>query len=324
MKPDASAINPAQAMGLPAVYVEKITLLPPDLAAGKQTVQVNLSLQVISKLSKKAQQSGKSILDGAYRVFAAFSKDPEALMRLKANPLETKKMIKNLKMDNNGSIIKYYLKAPLKKQKLNTAVLGSSEAVVFSKTLVLEESFSLKALDNLYFYAVAYAADPQSLLENGVTGKIRGMRVGSPTCETILTSGRTPLKTAVFKIGGERLSKNTTFWPGPVHYNEDQGYMAGAAHTQARHPSVSPLLVSNQKLQDLRFIEAANQLDFTLSDSADLALQLADSSLASTSAPAARRNSEAIKKIIQTPRYISDSTYSRMQDNSLKIFFSIE
>jgi len=320
MKPDASAINPAQAMGLPAVYVEKITLLPPDLAAGKQTVQVNLSLQVISRSAAAAQRASHKLLNGDYRVFAAFSRDPRLLMSLKTNPLQTKTMIKNLKINGEGRIIKHYLKPPPKTQRSMSITLGSDQKVVASKTLVLKQSFSLKALDNLYFYAVTYGSDPQSLMKNGVEGKMRALRVGVPTCETILTKGASPLQTAVFKLN-QQDDRGDFLWPGPVHYNENQGYMVGAKHTNASHRSVSPLLVSNQKLQDLRFIEAANQLDFTLSDSA---VQLVDSSLASTSAPAARRNNEAIKKIIQTPRYISDSTYSRMQDNSLKIFFSID
>jgi len=317
MKPVVPAINPAQPMGLPAVYVEKITLLPVDPATNIQRVKVHLSLQVICRPTRSSKRAAYKILDGSYRVFAAFSKDPAPLMVLKTDFRAARIAIKQKRSGPPG-IKKHYLKPPHRTQKPKTFVLGSDDVAVISQTLIVEETLaSSEEGNNLYFYAVAYGTDPNSVHENGVEGKIRAMRVGIPACETILTKGSSPMQTAAFRVNDQ---DTDMLWPGPVHYHPDFGYMAGAFHAQTSHPTLSPILVSNQKIQDLRFIKATNQLDFTVSDSYKPEFLLAGPA----DNPAARRNASAIAKILQTPRYISDSTYSRMQDNSLKILFSID
>ena len=317
MKPVVSAINLAQPMGLPAVYVEKITLFPLDPTTNIQRVKVHLSLQVICRPTPSSKRAAYKILDGSYRVFVAFCKDPATLMKLKTNSRTARRIVKHVRA-GTPELKKYYLKPPHRTQEAKTFTLGSDDVTVISQALVVEEDFiTSEERNNLYFYAVAYGADPNSLHDNGVEGKIRGMRLGIPACETILTKGASPMQTAAFRVNG---ADTELLWPGPVHYHSDFGYMSGPSHTKGSHPTLSPILVSNQKIQDLRFIKAANQLDFTVSDSYKPEFLLAGPA----DNPAARRSASAIAKILQTPRYISDSTYSRMQDNSLKILFSID
>lgn len=317
MKPVAPAINPAQAMGLPAVYVEKITLLPVDPTTNIQRVKVHLSLQVVCRPKPSSKRAAYKILGGSYRIFAAFSPNPDTLMNLKTNSRAARMTIKQARGGPPG-IKKHYLKPPHRTQKPKTFILGSDDIAVISQTLVVEETLvSSEDGNSLYFYAVAYGADPNSLHENGVEGKIRGMRVGIPACETILTKGASPMQTAAFRVNDQ---DTELLWPGPVHYHSEFGYMAGPFHGERSHPTLSPILVSNQKLQDLRFIKATNQLDFTVSNS----LKPESLLVGAVDNPSARRSASAIAKILQTPRYISDSTYSRMQDNSLKILFSID
>ena len=322
MKVVAPAINPAQAQGLPAVYVQKITLLPVDPMTNIQKVKVHLSLQVACPPTDPAIQAAKKVFANSYRIFAAFSREVEPLMMLKYDSRAARMMIKESGVGVE-QLMKHYLLPPPDGQKPKTITMRNPNVTVISKELVLKESIEITENNSLYFYAVAYGTDPDSIQESGVEGKIRGMRVGIPTCEIILRNGATPSQTAAFKVAGR---KDTMLWPGPVHYHPDMGYMAGAAHTSAQHPTLSPILGSNQKVQDLRFIEAVNQLDFTLSDNLKPESLLVESIPRNgpSVSPAARRDAAAVTRIIQTPRYISDSSYSRMQDNSLKIFFSID
>ena len=223
MKPVVSAINPAQPMGLPAVYVEKITLLPLDPTTNIQRVRVHLSLQVICRPKPSSKHRAYKILGGSYRVFAAFCKDPATLMVLKTDSRAARITIKQVR-GGPPEIKKHYLKPPHRTQKPKTFVLGSDNIAVISQTLVVEETLaSSEEGNNLYFYAVAYGTDPNSLQKNGVEGKIRAMRVGIPACETILTKGASPMQTAAFRVNDQ---DTELLWPGPVHYHSDFGYMA--------------------------------------------------------------------------------------------------
>ena len=315
MKPFLPALNPAQAMGLPAVYIEKVKLLPPDRERGMQDVQIDLSLQVLAAKSLLSKASALKTLNGSYRVFVAFCREPAPIMELKTTPQWAKTIIKNVKMKEQ-ILKKHYLKPNWKGQRAGTVVVGDKGLVV-SQRLRVVESFSLEDLTSLYFCAIPYGADPESANPSGFEGKIQSMRLGAPACQIILNNGAASPSTALFQINGNP----DLIWPGPVHYHEDQGYMAGPTHTEQDHPRLTPLLVSNQKFQDLRFIEFVNQLDFTLSEGAYSAALL---SAAGGEDPDSRRNASAMQKIIRTPRYISDASYSRMRDNSLKVFFSID
>ena len=315
MRPFLPALNPAQAMGLPAVYIEKIKLMPPDRERGMQDVQIDLSLQVLVGQGLSSKASALKTLNGSYRVFVAFCKEADPIMKLKTEPLWAKTIIKNVKM-NEQILKKHYLKPNWKGQRAGTVVVGKN-GVVVSQRLRVVESFSLEDFPSLYFCAIPYGADRDSTNPSGFEGKIRSMRLGVPTCQIILNNGSAHLSTTLFQIN----ENPDLIWPGPVHYHEDLGYMAGPTHTNQDHPRLTPLLVSNQKFQDLRFIEFVNQLDFTLSEGAYAAATLG---AARGEDPDARRNASAIQKIIRTPRYVSDASYSRMYDNSLKVFFSID
>ena len=319
MKPFVPAINPGQAMGLPAVYIEKIKLLPPNRERGVQDVQIDLSLQVVTGPGHMPKANALKILNGPYRIFVAFCREAASLVQLKMNPLLVKTIIKNPKINPGDQYEKHYMKPNLRGQRVSTVVVGT-EAVVASKKMSVVGSFPLEGLTNLYFFATAYGADPQSGHPSGFEGKIRSMRVGAPVCEVILNNGAAPTTAAFFQLRGPT-GATSQIWTGPVHYREEEGYMGGPKHDSRPHPRLIPLLVSNQKLQDLRFIEFVNQLDFTLSKAAPGALSLDGTTGLDRSEI---RNAAAIKKILRTPRYVSDASYSRMQDNSLKVFFSID
>ena len=48
------------------------------------------------------------------------------------------------------------------------------------------------------------------------------------------------------------IDKNTgEIWPGPVHFNEGTGWMAGPRHTDADHPILTRVTLPNPKIVEL-------------------------------------------------------------------------
>jgi len=89
--------------------------------------------------------------------------------------------------------------------------------------------------------------------------------------------------------------------------------MAGAEHREDVHPVLEPKRVSNQKVQDLRFLNDIAKLQFTASQNKSRVLSVRQ-----------RKDLEKAGKVVSVPSKVSDCTYSRTMDNQLKIAFAID
>ena len=315
-----SGINPSISLGLPSAYIENIKILPRNWTTDEQEIEIELSLQTIAPaLSKAAFYQSRKIFDGSYRVFVAFSSNPRPLLKMTEDESIAKNLIRDPKKTIQGGIIRRYLERPGREARLSR-VLPSPKAsensiVVLKKALTFTHKFLLEELDDLYMYVTTYATDPQTIDKTGVNRKIKAMKISPPATETIMIDTDAPLKSAVFVLEGDNRSfgRAGEVWPGPIHYNDEMGFMAGASHTEASHPPLSAKLVSNQKIKDFRFLEAIRGLSFSDTPASAQVLTLRQ-----------RKDLEKAAKIIKKPGKVSDCSYSRTANNELKISFAID
>ena len=70
---------------------------------------------------------------------------------------------------------------------------------------------------------------------------------GSTSSETIIEGSKVSNKSSVFvkKDGGDQ-------WPGPIHYHNENGFMAGPRHTSRPHPALKRIDIGNYKIKDFR------------------------------------------------------------------------
>ena len=87
--------------------------------------------------------------------------------------------------------------------------------------------------------------------------------IGNVSRETIMENSITSPTARLYRLDEamKGYGKKMDVWPGPIHVHEDT-IMAGAYHTDKRHPTLTPFLTHNIKIQDLRFLTPAQQLKF--------------------------------------------------------------
>ena len=290
---------------LPLVFVEKITLLPPDIPAQKQKVEITLSVQ---KLMKERMLP--------YRLFVAFATKKEWFFKMIKSESTVKSIIRTA--SRGFGIKKRYLELNIKDADFNERGLDSTAAQIAKKSLTITEEFDLDDIENLYMYATAYAIDPQSKTKSGVERKIVAMKISQPIIESIIVDKKTS-NTGLIYVLTESVpgyGKKGSLWLGPVHKVTLPGsrktvVMAGPAHTDHPHPILSVTRVSNQKVQDKRFLNVAATLPFNNTDP-------------TSPDPRIRKEALVMKKIMSPPVAISDAHYSRTSNDILKILFSID
>jgi hypothetical protein len=290
---------------LPLVFVEKIILLPPDIPAQKQKVEITLSVQKLMK--------GRML---PYRLFVAFATKKELFLKMIKSESTAKSIIRTA---NRGvGIKKRYLELNVKDADFNERGRDSAGASIIKKSLTITEEFDLDNVENLYMYATAYAIDPQSKTKSGVERKIVAMSISQPIIESIIVNKQTS-NTGVIYVLTESVAgygKRGSVWSGPVHKVTFPGsrktvVMAGPAHTNHPHPILSVTRVSNQKVQDKRFLGVATTLPFNNTDP-------------TSPSPRVRKEALTMRKIMSPPIAISDAHYSRTSNDILKILFSID
>jgi len=315
-----SGINPSISLGLPSAYIENIKILPRNRTTNEQEIEIELSLQTIAPAqSKAAFYQSRKVFDGSYKVFVAFSSNPQPLLRMTEFESIAKNLIRDPEKKIQGGIIRRYLERPGREARLSRVLpnrkASKNSIVVLKKALTFTHKFPLEELDDLYMYVTTYATDPQTVDKTGVNRKIKAMKISPPATETIMIDTEAPLKSAVFVLEANHRSFGAAgeVWPGPIHYNDEIGFMAGSSHTDASHPPLSAKLVSNQKIKDFRFLEAIRGLSFSDTPASAQVLTLRQ-----------RKDLEKAAKIIKKPGKVSDCSYSRTTNNELKISFAID
>ena len=110
---------------LPLVFVEKITLLPPDIPAQKQKVEITLSVQ---KLMKERMLP--------YRLFVAFATKKEWFFKMIKSESTVKSIIRTA--SRGFGIKKRYLELNIKDADFNERGLDSTAAQIAKKSLTIK------------------------------------------------------------------------------------------------------------------------------------------------------------------------------------------
>ncbi len=141
------------------------------------------------------------------------------------------------------------------------------------------------------------------------------MKMSAPEVEVIMHKGEVPLTATEFVLKEqlEGYGNRDDVWGGPLHIGPSGALMAGAEHREDVHPVLEPKRVSNQKVQDLRFLNDIAKLQFTASQNKSQVLSVRQ-----------RKDLEKAGKVVSVPSKVSDCTYSRTMDNQLKIAFAID
>lgn len=302
---------------LPAIFVEKIKILP--TGEEEQLIEVSLSLQTKCLNTPRARKVARNkLLAGNYMIFGAISYSKKKTKWMLNNMVSMKACIRTPHKPISY-VKKKYLKSDKRKDNIEYAPAeGEKDSVILKKPLVFVHRCPLKDLrrygGNLSAYFVAYATDPQSISKSGVSRTLKAMRVGNPSTEVILSKGKSPLTATVFTLAenSAQLGVAGDVYAGPIHFNQKKGYMAGTGKSSNPQPTLNAVPVSNQKVQDLRFIGSANKLRFSSSPkSADIP------------SPRIQKQMRTVTKITTRPSTISGCTYSR-STKGLKLFFSLD
>ena len=300
---------------LPDVFVEKIQILPTNFETGKQRIDVTLSLQTVLHPS--------TLWKVPYMIFVGFSHDRKTIKKMVKNENLVKGLIRT-PTRTIGHLVKRYVEPPKRGSKADRQWYRAISMKVIDKKLgtrltklsvTIQQEFNIEDLENLYIYATAYARDPQSISQSGVDRKIIAMKMSDPAVEVIMQKRQAPLTATAFMLEKdmEGYGKRGDVWGGPLHYSPGGGIMAGAEHKGEEHPTLIPKRVSNQKIQDLRFLNDIARLQFTASNNKSQVLS-----------PRERKNLETARKVVSKPSKVSDCSYSRTKDNKLKIAFAID
>ena len=87
--------------------------------------------------------------------------------------------------------------------------------------------------------------------------------VGNVARETLLENTTSAPTSRIYRLNEtlEGYGKQGDLWPGPIHVHGNT-IMAGDYHHEGAHPKLTPVIVENLKIQDLRFLTSARSLDF--------------------------------------------------------------
>ena len=303
---------------LPAIFVEKIKIHPTD--ADEQLVEVLLSIQTTCSNTPRARKVARNkLLSGNYMIFGALSYSENKTKWMLDNMPNVKACIRSPYKPIAGSIKKKYLKPDKSQRNIEYApVEGEKDIVVLKKPLAFVHKCRRKELaasgGNLSAYFVVYATDPQSISKSGVTRPLKAMKLGDPCTEIILSKGKSPLTTTIFTLAesSPQFGAAGEVYGGPVHFNRKKGYVASTKNSPSSQPTLTAIPVSNQKVQDLRFVGSARKLRFSSSPkSADIR------------SPRIQKQIRTINKITSRPSILSGCVYSRSA-SGLKIFFSLD
>jgi len=253
-------------------------------------------------------------------IFVGFAHDRTTIKQMVRNENLAKGIIRT-PTRTIGHLVKRYVEPPQRGSK--AANQGYTSKIVDKKlgtrlhkiAVTIQQEFDIENLENLYIYATAYASDPQSISQSVVDRKIVAMKMSAPAVEVIMQGRSVPLTATAFMLEKDRegYGKRDDVWGGPLHIGPGGGIVAGAEHKGEDPPILKPTRVSNQKIQDLRFLNDIAKLQFTASNNKSQVLSQRE-----------RKNLETARKVVSKPSKVSDCSYSRTKDNKLKIAFAID
>mgnify|MGYP003111659372 CR=1 FL=1 len=309
----------AKATSLPEVFVEKIQILPPQgQFTRRQLIDIDISVQIACKDDAPSiRRAKKKLLAGNYMIFAAFAYNAAAMGKILDRPMFIKQCIANPHKKLGPGITKEYLKVSRSQRDIEMVPLGDNR-VIIKKLLSFRHDCDPTELKKYNFdlslYVVPYATDPQASSPSGIKRKLAAMKCGISTSETILSRGKSPMTSVIYTLAedsGQYGSKGDV-WAGSMRWSPKQGYIADVDIAKGRTAKLKATRVSNQKVQDLRFMGAARTLLF---DSSPPSAQVRS--------PRHRRYMATAQKVVTRPPAISNCSFSRSL-GGLSILFSVD
>ena len=228
------SIGPYSA-GMPFVTIQDIRISQDPKYPDLMTVDMGLS-------NEKIIQLGTTFGFISFGNYVHFSTDKSEIEALSSNVAALKNII------SSNPKNKFYFRAKKSdfKEKSNSEE-GSSVYSFFHA-----KRFNLQMSDNLYVLVCSYRSRNGQLSINNIAK------------EVLLEGGVSPINALVYTLNDTVTDYGSanTVWPGSVHLHNNT-YMAGAAHSNVNHPTLSAAGVLNVKLKDLRVINAARSLDYS-------------------------------------------------------------
>tara|TARA_R110002020_G_scaffold189345_2_gene388290 strand:+ start:6817 stop:9774 length:2958 start_codon:yes stop_codon:yes gene_type:complete len=288
---------------LPSVWIEKIRILPTSKITKHQEVEITLSLQ--------DTRGARRLNSRSYMVFVALAHNKGPLTKMVKYPDLVKDLIRSPNKAIGGSIIKRYLKVPNSRIE-KMPVARAPGTVVSKKSLTFTHKCLLKELGDLYIYAVTYLTDAKSKSKTGVNRKIKAMKISPPVVETIMIDGKAPLTAAIYtlKKSAPGIGTKGDVWSSNVKYKDGSGLIGVGAYNDVE---LDVHHVSNQKVQDLRFVNDIKKLPFNTAQEK-----------IKQSSPRLRKELATTKKIVTLPGPVSNCNFSRSKTNELKLSFSVD
>ena len=129
---------------------------------------------------------------------------------------------------------------------------------------------------------------------------------GTVVSQSVIKAGSAPARSSVFLLPDGKL------WAGPIHYNEESGYMAGAFHSSREHMILERKQVPNLVVKDYRVLRDVSRSDLLLR-------------------PYRKKRTKKLQnkraqgnRIIKKDVYITEPDYSYNETNELRFLFHLD
>jgi len=276
---------------LPIPLIKEVIILPVDqIENGRKTIKMNIKI-VLQRL--------KTIDAGPFNLHVSAITNLKKLKTVKSGKDRNgiRRLIEESLKFNGSKTISTNIGIVYDKNNLSPMLYNvRSGATVYNQTISVPLTVEFE--DNIKDLCIVAATSESGGSKTDTRlMKDRQLKVSVPAMENIFMQGRTPSRANIFTLAEtvEGYGLQGEVWSGPVHRDPTtKKLMCGSAHISSRHPSVVATKVPNLKIKDYR-IFAIN--DFI------------------TPPPPDHRS--------RAP-YLSDLSFSRSSNNSVKIFFSFD
>ena len=221
---------------LPTVLIKEIDILPSDQQQ-EQIKEFSIVVRALVQTTSPAYNTTFNL-----NVSAITSEDEESLLSagdaIKRYAYRQSDLIKNIQINN------------LSKEGSKIYFNSKEDSTIFSKVveipIVIKSTIPLQHLSILCFTSEIVTDQQLNLGTN--------FSISRHLVERVKTAGTVNRTSVVYKLleTVEGFGTEGDVWAGPVHRHIPKGLMAGATHTDRRHPRLEEFEVPNLKIKDYR------------------------------------------------------------------------
>jgi len=221
---------------LPTVLIKEIDILPSEQQE-EQIKEFNIVVRVLVQTTSPSYNATFNL-----NVSAITSEREESFLNvgntIKRYVYRQSDLVKNIHINNLSS------------EGSKTYYNSKEDSTIFSKVvdvpMVIKSTIPLQHLSILCFTS-EIVADQQSYLGTN-------FEISRHIVERVKTAGTVNRTSVIYKLleTVEGFGSEGDVWTGPVHRHSQTGLMAGATHSDRRHPRLEEFQVPNQKIKDYR------------------------------------------------------------------------